>query len=201
MFVVNFGDDVSVALPDGKPFTNDGMEIQRAVSARSALGRTALYDAVAAGLSHLHIAHWQKRALLIVSDGGDNASRYRYSQILAQARESHVTIYSIGLEDETGEEQNPAALERLCKDTGGIAFFPRSAADVVSAATTIARDLQEQYTLGFTPQQKGSAGEFHVIEVRVAAPHRGRLHVRTRTGYTTPSSDEPSAKVGGKDPS
>jgi Ca-activated chloride channel homolog len=188
MFVVNFRDDVTVALPAGKAFTNNPMEIERAISATSALGRTALYDAVVAGLSHLQLAHWQKKALLIVSDGGDNASRYKYSQVLAMARQFHVTIYSIGLVDESGEEQNPRALEQLCKETSGIAFFPRSAAQVVGSSANVARDLQEQYTLGFEPAENGNAGAFHKIQIHVAAPHRGKLKVRTRAGYTRPAS-------------
>jgi Ca-activated chloride channel homolog len=96
--------------------------------------------------------------------------------------------------DESGEEQNPRALEQLCKDTGGIAFFPRSAAQVVDSSASVARDLQEQYILGFEPEQKANAGTFHKIQVRVVAPHRGKLHVRTRIGYTTPGADAPPAE-------
>jgi Ca-activated chloride channel homolog len=194
MFVVNFGDEVTIALPNGKPFTSDAMEIRRAVSATSARGRTALYDAVAAGLSHLRPGHWEKKALIIISDGGDNASHLRYSQVLALARVSHVTIYSIGLVDEAGEEQNPSALEQLCKNTGGIAFFPRAADQVVDSSTSVARDLQEQYLLGFEPEQNGNDATFHKLQVRVAAPHRDKLRVRTRSGYTMSPPNAPPAR-------
>ena len=125
MFVVDFNDDVSVELLDGKPFTNDPHELEKAVSAVSARGRTALYDAVAEGLNHLQFGHWDKKALIIVSDGGDNASRHKFSQVLALAQRSQVVIYSIGLVD-ANEEENPNVLRRLCKDTGGIAYFPTS---------------------------------------------------------------------------
>lgn len=192
MFVVNFGDGVTMALPDGKPFTTEAREIQQAVSATSARGRTALYDAIAAGLSHLLAAHWEKKALIIISDGGDNASTYKYSQILAMARQSRVTIYSIGLVDESGEEQNPRVLEELCKNTGGIAFLPRSEPQVVDSSTSVARDLQEQYMLGFEPEQNGTAGTFHKIQLRVVARHRGKLRVRTRPGYTTSPNTAPA---------
>lgn len=196
MFVVNFGDDVTVALSGGKAFTSDPKEIQNAVSATSAQGRTALYDAVAAGLNHLQTSRWQKKALIIVSDGGDNASRYKFSQILALAHQSRVTIYSIGLVDQSGVEENPGALEQLCKDTGGIASFPRAAAEVVDSSKSVARDLQEQYVLGFEPEQKTNGGAFHKIQVRVVAPaHRGKLRVRTRSGYTTPDANAPLSKL------
>lgn len=97
MFVVDFNDDVSVELMEGEPFSNDPRELAKAVSAVRARGRTALYDAVSEGLIHLQLGHWDKKALIIVSDGGDNASQQKYSQILTLAQRSQVTIYSIGL--------------------------------------------------------------------------------------------------------
>lgn len=196
MFVVNFGDSVKVESPGGKPFTSNAAEIQGAVLAVSASGKTALYDAVAAGLNHLRLARWQKKALIIVSDGGDNASWYKYSQIRAKARESQVAIYSIGLVDELGEEESPRILEQLCRDTGGIAFFPRSGIDVIESTAHIARDLREQYMLGFTPSHHEGGEEFHKIQVRVVAPQHGKLHVRARPGYAVGnvSSSPPSER-------
>jgi Ca-activated chloride channel family protein len=187
MFVVNFGDEARVQPMAGKDFTSDPSEITRAV-AMAAEGRTALYDAVSAGLNHLRSAHWQKRALLLVSDGGDNASRYKYSQVLAQARQSQVSIYAIGLVDEWGEEENPHILEQLCKDTGGIAFFPRTASAAIEATKAIARDLREQYMLAFAPDTLKGDGSFHKIQVRVNTPQHGKLHVRARAGYSTGNS-------------
>src|SRR5208282_132927 len=107
MFVVDFNDDVSVELMDGKAFTNDSKELARAVSSVQARGRTALYDAVAEGLTHLQLGHWDKRALIIVSDGGDNASQQKYSQVLALAQRSQVVVYSVGLVDADEDEENP----------------------------------------------------------------------------------------------
>ena len=103
MFVVDFNDDVSVELLNGKPFTDDPKELAKAVSAVRARGRTALYDAVAEGLLHLQLGHYERKALIIISDGGDNASTQKLSQVLELARKSQVVIYSIGLIGDTGE--------------------------------------------------------------------------------------------------
>jgi VWFA-related protein len=194
MFVVDFNDDVSVELLNGKPFTSDAHELEKAVSAVSARGRTALYDAVAEGLTHLHLGHWDKRALIIVSDGGDNASRQKYSQVLALAQRSQVVIYSIGLVDADEDEANPSLLRRISKDTGGIAFFPMSVKSVADISKRIARDLREQYTLGFVPETTDGSDSFRQIRVKVDAPGHGKCHVRTRSGYFKSQQERNPAK-------
>lgn len=199
MFVVDFSDEARVQSLGGKAFTSDAAEIERAV-AISARGRTALYDAVSAGLNHLRLARWQKHALVIVSDGGDNASWYKYSQVLAQIRQSQAAIYAVGLVDDFGEEENPKILEELCKDTGGLAFFPRSPSEIMSATARIARDLREQYMLGFVPEPGSPADSFHKIEVRVSAPQQGRLRVRARPGYSSAGGASASSKSEGHEP-
>jgi Ca-activated chloride channel homolog len=182
MFVVDFNDDVSVELLGGKAFTNDPAELEKALLSVRARGRTALYDAVAEGLLHLQLGHCDRRALIIISDGGDNASRQKFSQVLALAQQSQVLIYSIGLVSDTGDE-DPGVLRRLSKATGGVAYFPNPADTVTSVSTQIARDLREQYTLGFAPEKTNQPRAFRKIEVKVAAPGYGKIHVRTRSGY------------------
>jgi Ca-activated chloride channel family protein len=196
MFVVDFNDDVSVELLNGKPFTIDAHELEKAVSAVTARGRTALYDAVAEGLLHLQLGHWDKKALIIVSDGEDNASQQKVSQIVALAQRSQVMIYSVGLVDADDEEVNPGVLRRLSKDTGGIAFFPTSLGTVADISKEIARDLREQYTLGFVPETADATDSFRQIRVKVAAPGRGKLHVRSRPGYFRSEQKQAPAKLG-----
>lgn len=195
MFVVDFNDDVSVELLNGKPFTNNAHELAKAVSAVSARGRTALYDAVAEGLLHLQLGHWQKKALIIVSDGGDNASHQKYSQILALAQRSQVVIYSVALVD-ADEEADPDVLRGLSKHTGGIAFFPTSLESVADISQRIARDLREQYMLGFVPENTDTPDSFRQIRVKVAAPGHGKLHVRTRSGYFRSEQKQAPARPG-----
>jgi len=195
MFVVDFNDDVAVELMDGQAFTSDPEVLAKAVFSVRARGRTALYDAVAEGLIHLQLGHWDKKALIIVSDGGDNASREKYSQVLAAAQRSQAVIYSVGLVD-ANEEEDPAMLRRLSKDTGGIAFFPTSTEGVADISKRIARDLREQYTLGFVPEKPDTTDSFRQIKVKVDAPGHGKLHVRTRPGYFRLEHDHAPTKLG-----
>src|ERR1700721_2588750 len=140
MFVVDFNDDVWLQILGGKPFTHSAKDLETALKAVSARGRTALYDAVAEALNHLRFGHCEKQALIIVSDGGDNASHQKFSQILALAQRSQVIIYSIVLQAE-GQEENPGVLGRLSKSTGGIAYFPQSAETIASTSPPTARNL------------------------------------------------------------
>ena len=195
MFVVDFNDDVSIELMRGKAFSNDPKDLEQALTAVSARGRTALYDAVSEGLNHLKYGRWPKKALIIISDGGDNASHLKYSQVLARARQSQSLIYSVALVG-SDDEENPGLLRRLCKDTGGIAYFPREGESVASVSTQIARDLREQYTLGYVPQKADRADVFRKIEVKVAASGHGRLRVRTRQGYSPAAEKQPTAQSG-----
>jgi Ca-activated chloride channel homolog len=185
MFVVDFSDRVSLEQPGGSPFTHDPSELARAVSAVSADGQTALYDAVIEGLNHLQLAHGDKRALIIVSDGGDNASRHKYADVLALAQRSQTVIYSIGLIGADNQEENPKVLQRLSNDTGGTAFFPDATESVMKVSARIAHDLREQYTLGFAPDKTGNERSFRKIQVKVTAPGRGKIRVQTRPNYSS----------------
>jgi VWFA-related protein len=187
LFAVDFNDRVSFALPDARPFTDSGGEILTAIAAIPAEGRTALYDGVAEGLQHLQLGHAERHALVVVSDGGDNASRRKYAEILALAQQSDAVIYAIGLlgSSPAEEYEDAGLLKRLCKDTGGVAYFPKTQDDIAGVAAQIARDLHEQYTLGFAPGESTGSRRFHTIKVTATGADRGRLRVRARTGYLT----------------
>jgi Ca-activated chloride channel family protein len=184
MFVVDFNDHVVIEPLNGKPFTNDSRELGKAIEAVSAQGRTAMYDAVGQGLDHLRLSHLQRKALIVISDGGDNASQSKRSEILALARQSQVMIYSIALEDEFSKEQDPKVLRQLSEVTGGVAFFPASEQAVVDSSQQIARDLREQYVLGFVPEKHANGNSFRKVQVTVNAPEKAKLRVRTRPGYS-----------------
>ena len=185
MFVVDFSDRVWPELFGGQYFTSDSKVLENAVLSATAEGQTALYDAVYEGLDRLRLGHRDKKALIIVSDGGDNSSRRKYGEVLALARQSQAVIYAIGLIKGSGAEENPKILERVCKDTGGLAFFPETVETVTEISVRIAQDLRQQYTLGYAPAKRTRAGVFHKIQVKVSAPGRGKMEVRTRRGYMT----------------
>jgi Ca-activated chloride channel family protein len=196
MFVVDFNDYVLIELMKGKAFSNDPKELEEALTAVKARGRTALYDAVSEGLQHLQYGHLEKKALIIISDGGDNASHLKYSQVLAQARQSQTLIYAIALVGAEDNEENPKLLRRLCKDTGGIAYFPKEGESVAQISMEIARDLREQYTLGYKPQNLQRTDAFRKVEVRVTTQGHGSLRVRTREGYSLAAENPATAKLG-----
>ena len=128
MFVVNFNEHVSFGLPADMPFTDQTAQLQAALSKFKANGETALYDALAVALEHLKKGNRDKKVLIVVSDGGDNASKYKLSQILAMAGQSDAIIYTIGIYTEEDPDKNPDALRQLSKATGGEAFFPQTVA-------------------------------------------------------------------------
>lgn len=185
LFVVGFNDRAQLyPFPGGRLFTNSAGELQAALNAGTAAGMTALYDAVALGLGHLAAGQAQRKALIVVTDGGDNASRLKYGEVRDLARASHAVIYGIGLTGATTQEENPEILKRLCRDSGGAAHFPPATADIARVVSEIARDLRAQYTIGFAPAPAGPRPVYRTLKVTVASPDGDRRRVRTRAGYT-----------------
>ena len=199
MFVVNFNEHVSFALPRNTPFTDQGAQLKVALSTITANGMTALYDAVAAGLEHLKKGNRDKKVLIVVSDGGDNASRHSLAQIMAMAAESDAIIYTLGLFDETDLDRNPGVLKQLAKATGGEAFLPESVNEVIPICEHIASDIRTQYTLAYEPTNGDQNGTYRAIKVKAEAQGRGRLSVRTRVGYSAPLKSQPLTAAGAAD--
>ncbi len=184
MFVVNFNDAPSLGLPAATPFSHEAEALALAVSSAPAEGMTALYDAIYLALGHLQSATRDKKVLVIFSDGADNASTRTLAEILALAERSNVMLYTIGLFDLDGPDSNPGVLRRLAKSSGGDAFFPRRLAELNEVCERIARDLRNQYTLGYLSASTAPPGVFR--RIRVVA---GKNSIRTRPGYTlTPGS-------------
>jgi Ca-activated chloride channel homolog len=181
-FVVNFTDSIALGLPPNLPFTNNVDMLERALSGGPRGGRTALYDAIAVALRHLRADDHEKRVLILISDGGDNASKGDLHEVLRMAQAANVIIYAVGLLDELSSDQNPGVLRKLSKETGGKAYFPSSPSEVVDVCKSIAEDIRHQYTLGYQPPNDGPSG-FRKISVTVTAPGHGKLSVRSRTGY------------------
>jgi Ca-activated chloride channel family protein len=190
-FVINFSNEVIFGLPDDVPFTNDPQQMEMALSTAPMSGATALYDALAAALQHLQGGQSDKKVLLLISDGGDNASEHTFGQILRMAQSGNATIYTIGLFDDDSADQNPRVLRKLANETGGESYFPNSASEVVSICQNIAADIRHQYDLAYTPLENERGG-YHKIHVTVTAPERRKLFVRSRIGYFFPSGGSES---------
>ena len=194
MFIVYFNDLVFLGLPGGSPFTSDVDQLVRSLSDISARGKTSLYDGIVVALDHMKQSQLTRKALIVVSDGGDNASKHSLRQVLEMAESSNTVIYTIGLFDQNEADQNPGVLRRLAKVTGGKAYLPKSVPDVVNVSRQIAGDIRHQYTLGYVPASPSHGQKYHTIRVAVQAPSHGRLHVHTRAGYLA-ESEPPSPSV------
>jgi len=196
MFVVNFNEKVSFGLPDNTLFTDEAAQLGAAMSRIAADGMTALYDAVGVALERLKKGNRDKKVLIVISDGGDNASKQKLSEIMAMAKQSDAIIYTIGLFDEDNPDQNPRALRQLASATGGEAFLPGSVKDVVPICERIARDIRTQYMIAYLPANDKQDGTYRAIQVKAGAPRRGRLVVRTRAGYYAPRLSQPPPPTG-----
>ena len=196
MFVVNFNEKVSFGLPGDIAFTDQLAQLQVALSRVAADGETALYDAIAVALDRLKKGDREKKVLIVVSDGGDNASKHKLAEIMALAGQPNAIIYTIGIFDDQDPDRNPVVLKRLAKETGGASYLPESLAEVTPICERIAHDIRNQYTIAYVPTNRKRDGTYRVIQVKASARGRGRLSVRTRTGYFAPSAPPPASGEG-----
>jgi VWFA-related protein len=192
-FVVNFSD--RAILDQG--FTSDITLLEKGLSHIDSRGGTALYDAVVASANEMaRHAKEQKQVLLIITDGEDNASRLTLQQAIRRVQGlDGPVVYTIGLlyEDLTKEEAAAARrdLEALALETGGVAYFPRSLNDVDDVAVQVARDIRNQYTIGYHSTKSASLGGYRTVRVEAKAPKRGVMTVRTRKGYYPKQQQQP----------
>lgn len=188
LFVVNFNETASLGLPAAIPFTSDARQLRTALLPLPT-GRTALYDAVALGLDHLSGGTRDRKALVVLSDGGDNASRRGLDDVLEMARRSSATIYTIGVYDETNRDRNPRVLRQIATATGGRAYFPDALADLSQVWRDIAGGIRSQYTLGYQSTNSARDGTFRKVTITAGRREGGRnLRVATRRGYMAPAS-------------
>jgi Ca-activated chloride channel family protein len=134
---------------------------------------------------------WDKKALIVISDGGDNASAHRLADVLRMAAQSNALVYAIGIFDAEDEDRNPDVLHRLAQATGGEAFFPGQLNEVAPICERIARDIRNQYTIGYVPSGAARPGDYRNIRVAAVAAEYGKLFVRTRAGYAAGGEPRP----------
>src|SRR5215467_11794240 len=149
IFIVNFNERVFMGLPPAVPFTSDLAQLRTALGNSRAQGKTALYDAVTAGLQHLAMGTHQRKALVVISDGGDNASGATESSVQMLAKQSNATIYTIDIDDPDDKDQNPKALEDLAKLTAGESYRAKSLDELSAIWLKIAGGIRDQYTIGY----------------------------------------------------
>ncbi|HKV37861.1 MAG TPA: VWA domain-containing protein [Blastocatellia bacterium] len=152
-------------------------------------GSTALYDAAYLAVEKIKQGLHPKKALLIISDGQDNNSRYTYNELRKRVKESDVQIYAIGITDPASDSLagfGRSVLEEIARMTGGRAFFPNAynEPELVEICTRIALELRHQYAIGFYPTDLGSSAKWHKVQIKVKPPRGlGRLSVDYKDGY------------------
>jgi Ca-activated chloride channel homolog len=184
-FLVGFNDRASLLAE-----LSDGQSVLNNLALAEPHGQTALYDAAYLGVEKVKEGRHEKRAVLIVSDGQDNASRYNYGELRKLLKEADVQVYCIGILEEgviagsSLDRQGQLILEELARTTGGMSFFPTSSAELDDAVTRIALTLRHQYSIGYVPFNEQRDGKWRKIKVRVNAP-KGlpSLVVRAKEGY------------------
>ncbi len=187
-FLITFSEKPEVLVD----FTSSVEDIQSKLVYAMPKGRTALLDAIYLGMNRMQKAHYERKALLIISDGGDNHSRYTEGEIKSMVREADVQIYGIGLFDlsfKTPEErEGPALLTDVTEVTGGRTFTISSPNELADVATKIGIELRNQYVLGYRPTNPVRDGKWRKIKVKLNPP-KGLppLHVYAKTGYYAPT--------------
>jgi Ca-activated chloride channel family protein len=190
-FLVTFNERAELT----STFTNSVEDLQSRMLLTAPKGRTALLDAIYLGLSQMRGAHNAKRALLILSDGGDNHSRYNENDIKRLVKEADTQLYAIGIYDPLGyrnrspEELNgPSLLSEVTELTGGRVFAVENLNELPDIATKIGMELRNQYVLGYKPSNKVHDARWRKIKIKMRAP-RGLppLSIYSRTGYYAPA--------------
>ncbi len=185
-FLVEFSDQPRLVVP----FTGDYQTIEKKLESSHARGRTALLDAVILGLRELKKSQKSRKALLIISDGGDNNSRYDVGELKDLVRESDAMIYAIGIFAGPGaspeEVAGPALLTAIADQSGG-RHFPAEPSELPDIAAKIGAELRNRYVLGYSPTDQQKDGRYHPVQVRID-PARGLPQLRTswRRGYYAP---------------
>ena len=188
-FMVTFSDRPQVI----SDFTKSVEEIQGRLVYQVAEGRTALLDAIYLGMTKMREAHNGRKALLIISDGGDNRSRYTKGEVTTLVKEADVQIYSIGIFDDANTDDaelvlGPVLLSEICDVTGGRLFRVDNINDISDTATKIGIELRNQYLIGYRPTNPVRDGRWRKIKVKLTPP-KGLppLHVYAKSGYYAPN--------------
>lgn len=188
-FLITFADQPILA----RDFTQDPEEIQDPLLFATPKGRTCLLDAIYMGVNRMRQAKYDRRALVIISDGGDNRSRYTEHEVKSIVKEANVLVYSIGVFDtefRTMEERlGPDLLSEMSDATGASSYVLDDPNDLPQIAGRIGSELRNQYLLGFRPADVKRDGKWRKIKVKLQAPRGMHLRVQARTGYYGPRAD------------
>jgi Ca-activated chloride channel family protein len=185
VFALTFNDAVRPVLGPEAPFTSDPATLRNALAtAITPRGRTALHNAIVAGLDYLDRGQHERKVLVLVSDGGDNASSVAFEEIVSRVESSNVVVYAVAIVDPVeGSDSNVKRLRTLAAATGGNVFAPRNPAQVEDSLARVAQDIRHSYVVAYQPVEDAAAPPRHRIKVEVTPSTSAQVIVRTRSAY------------------
>jgi Ca-activated chloride channel homolog len=192
VFVTHCNDRVRSGLPPGVPFSDDPQLLRQSLYRNPPEGRTALYDAIVDSLHHLNEGKQSKKSLLLVSDGGDNASHRNLHDVVAAVGESLATIYTVGVFSPDDPDRNPGLLRRLASVSGGEYYPPQENGDLKVVCRQIALDIRNRYTIAYIPSD--SSQRSRSIAVTATSGSQRKLIVHARKSYQFPEQREGEAQ-------
>jgi len=199
-FIVNFDDSAYLE----QDFTGSIGDLIDALDNIDARGETALYDAVYLSADHVKAGKKDKKALLLITDGEDNVSKYGINKVIEALKQSKTTLYAVGLLEENDQRgglfKKPPSkkakedLEKFAEITGGQSFFPKNIDEVEDLVKHIAHDLRNHYTVSYTPTNTKLDGSYREISVKLNPPkNSGKLNWHTKQGYYAPKAEPVSS--------
>ncbi len=187
-FIVHFDDTARLA----RDFTDSIPDLQDTLAAVKPYGQTAIYDALILALAHMNQAKHDKKALLLITDGIDNVSEHTLGEAVEAVKRARVAVYTVGLLSASGGAKAEESLVRIAEASGGRAFFPNTVDEARTAMERVARDLREQYTIGYVPSNGNHAGGWRSVRVEVISPAtlppNTRLNANYAHGYYEPGN-------------
>ena len=186
MFVTHFNDRVRRGLPPGTIFSDNAELLRRALWNSPVEGMTCLYDGVLDALQQLESGTQEKKSLIVITDGGDNASVHNFKDVLDAVQRTRAILYTIGVFDLEDPDRNPSLLRRLAGISGGVAYLPADLSELPEICRGIAKDIRSRYSIGYVPVRVDNRSALRTIRVSVVGAGNQKLEIHARTSYVLP---------------
>jgi len=186
MFVTHFNDGVRHGLPPGTTFSGNPDVLSKALWNNPAEGMTALYDGILDALHQLESGKQDKKSLVVITDGGDNASTHRYKDVLEAVQSTRAILYTVGVFDLEDVDRNPGLLRRLAAISGGVAYIPHDLSELPAICRGIAADIRNRYSIGYVPVRVDDKSALRTVKVAIIGAGNQKFVVHARTSYRLP---------------
>ena len=194
VFLIGFNDQAELL----QDFTSDIDEISDALDNAVVVGSTVLYDAIYLGVEKAHTGTKVKKAIIVITDGEDKDSYYKFDELISKIQESDVQVFCVGFLDgisKSNLKNVTRVLNKISEETGGKAFFPKQISEIHAIVAEIANELRIQYSIGYTSSNTARDGTFRRVKIQLVDSKVPDAYLRYRRGYTAPSSEKKSPKA------